>query len=182
MSLSLKNRRPLASLLRGILSLADPRVYFHAFRLLHYYNYSHVAERRKLTLGVKTRIAPNVSFTNAERIEIGDRVQIGAHSTVWAGAETGRIIIGADTTFGPECFLTASDYGLRAGALVTDQPRVERDIEIGAGVWLGARTIVTAGVKVGDGAVVGAGSVVTRDIPPGAIAAGVPAKVIKLRE
>ena len=52
---------------------------------------------------------------------------------------------------------------------------------IGNDVWIGVRVIVKAGVKIGDGAIVGAGSVVTKDVPPYAIVAGVPAKIIKYR-
>ncbi|HFI8928582.1 CatB-related O-acetyltransferase [Escherichia coli] len=52
---------------------------------------------------------------------------------------------------------------------------------IGHDVWLGASVIVKRGVKIGDGAIIGAGSVVTKDIPPYAIAAGVPAKVLRYR-
>jgi len=51
------------------------------------------------------------------------------------------------------------------------------NVEIGANVLLGANTTVLPGVKIGDGARVGAGSLVNRDIPPGVLACGVPAKV-----
>lgn len=54
-------------------------------------------------------------------------------------------------------------------------------VEIGHDVWLGHNVTVRAGVKIGHGAVVGSCSVVTKDIPPYAIAVGVPAKVIKYR-
>jgi|WetSurMetagenome_2_1015567.scaffolds.fasta_scaffold867338_1 virginiamycin A acetyltransferase len=52
---------------------------------------------------------------------------------------------------------------------------------IGNDVTLGANVIVLPGVKISDGAIVGAGAVVTSDIPPFAVAAGVPAKVLKYR-
>lgn len=52
---------------------------------------------------------------------------------------------------------------------------------IGNDVWIGKRAIIKAGVTVGDGAVVGNGAVVTKDVPPYAVVAGVPAKVIKYR-
>lgn len=53
--------------------------------------------------------------------------------------------------------------------------------EIGNDVWIASSATVISGVKVGDGAVVAAGAVVVRDVPPYAIVAGVPAKVIKYR-
>lgn len=52
---------------------------------------------------------------------------------------------------------------------------------IGNDVWVGKRVIIKAGITIGDGAVIGAGAVVTKDVPPYAIVAGVPAKVIKYR-
>lgn len=52
---------------------------------------------------------------------------------------------------------------------------------IGNDVWVGARATILDGVVVGDGAIVAAGSVVTKDVPPYAIIAGVPAKIINFR-
>lgn len=52
---------------------------------------------------------------------------------------------------------------------------------IGNDVWIGDRAIVKQGVTVGDGAVIGAGAIVTKDVPPYAVVAGVPAKLIKFR-
>jgi len=52
---------------------------------------------------------------------------------------------------------------------------------IGNDVWIGSRAIILSGVKIDDGAVIGAGAVVTNDVPPYAIVAGVPAKVLRFR-
>ncbi len=54
-------------------------------------------------------------------------------------------------------------------------------IEIGNDVWIGTHSVILGGVKIGHGAVIAANSVVTKDIPPYAIAAGSPAKVIDYR-
>ena len=168
----------LARLARSVLSL---QVLIHPFRMLHYYGYSHALQRPKLTLGRDVRLAPNTSFRNGERIALDDQVQLGEYGALWAGGTTSWIRVGARTTFGPGCFVTAADYGLAAGIPITDQDMTERDVIIGADCWIGAKVVITAGVTLGDGCVIGAGAVVTRDVPPGAIAAGVPARVIRIR-
>ncbi len=53
-------------------------------------------------------------------------------------------------------------------------------VVIGANVMVGANTTILPGVVIGDGAVIGAGSLVNRDIPPGVLAAGVPARVVRV--
>ena len=166
---------------RFLMSLLDPRSYLHVLKLLHFLHYTHVAQISKLQVGKDVRFAPNVSFANAERIAIGDRSRIGARCHIWAGDVSGRITIGADSNFGPLCFLTASNYGIEAGLPIMDQPKVDHDVVIGDDVWLGAGVIVLAGVSIGSGCVVAAGSVVTKDIPPGSIAGGVPARVLRER-
>ncbi len=162
-------------------STLDPRAWLHVLRLVNHYNYTHVQQRRKVVMGPGVLFSPNVSITNGERVEIGARSHIGARCSLWAGDETGRIVIGADALFGPNVFLTASDYRYDLGSPVYDQPKREQDVVIGRDVWLGAGVIVVAGVTVGDGCVVGAGSIVTQSLPPGSIAVGAPARVVGVR-
>ena len=163
-------------------SLVHPMTWLQPIRLLHFYGYSHVLPRRKLTMGAGATIAPNVSLRNGERIVIGAGSKIGERAYLWAGDSVGRITIGRNCRLGPEVFVTASDYGRMPGQPIAEQARDERDITIGDDVWLGARVFVGTGVTIGDGCVVSANSVVTRDLPAGAIAAGVPARVVRRRE
>ena len=158
-------------------STFDPRAYVGMFRIVHWYNRTHVSQRRLLTCGEGVRISPIASFANAQRIVIGDRTRIGDHVSLWGGKREGRIVVGNDCLFGPGAFLTASDYSLDPGSPIKSQETCERDIVIGNDVWIGANAIITAGVEIGDGAVVGAGSVVRRSIPAGALVAGNPARV-----
>jgi acetyltransferase-like isoleucine patch superfamily enzyme len=162
-------------------SVLDPRAYLHFFRLIHYVNYSHVRERRLMTVGSQTGIAPNVSFRNGERITIGQNSHIGERCYLWAGNETGRIVIGNYVSLAPEVFITASNYQFAAGKPFREQPKSELDVRIGDDVWLGAGVVVVAGVEIGSGCIVGAGAVVTKSLPPNSIAGGVPAKVLSSR-
>lgn len=54
-------------------------------------------------------------------------------------------------------------------------------VVIGNDVWIGANAIIMSGLVVGDGAVIAAGAIVTKDVPPYAVVAGVPARIIKFR-
>lgn len=163
-------------------SLTDLRTYVHALRLAHFYSYAHVQQVRRLSLGSGVSLSPNASLRNAERISIGDRSHIGEYCDLWAGDSRGRIVIGADCLLAPRVMITASNYGTVLGMPPGAQPKVERDVVIGDGVWLGANVVVAAGVTIGDGAIVGAGAVVTRDLPADCIAGGVPARVIGWRK
>ena len=168
---------------RGVFStVLDPMTYFQLVRLLHYYSYSHVRPRRHVTMGEGATLAPNVSLRNGERITVGARTQIGERVYLWAGDESGRIMIGEHCRFGPEVFVTASDYGLLPDQPIAYQERHERDVVIGDDVWLGARVFVGAGVTIGNGCVVSAGSVVTKSLPDNSVAVGIPARIVRRRE
>lgn len=167
--------------LRLILAALDPRAWIHPIRLINYYNYTHVIPRRIMKIGPGCRISPNVSFQNAERIEIGARVGIGAHCYIWGGPGRGRVLIGDDTLFGPDVVVTAAGYRYNDGTPVTQQASDEADVIIGRDVWLGARVIVLPGTVIGDGAIIGAGALVRSEIPAMAVAVGTPARVVGSR-
>ncbi len=56
-----------------------------------------------------------------------------------------------------------------------------KKVIIGNDVWIGSRAMIMGGVIIGDGAVVAAGAIVTKNVPPYAVVAGIPAKIIKYR-
>jgi serine acetyltransferase len=86
-----------------------------------------------------------------------------------------EIAIGRDVAIGPDVFIRDSDSHIISGpGRSSTEP-----IRIGDRVWIGARAVILKGVTIGDGAIVAAGSVVTKDVDPGTLVAGVPAKLIR---
>ena len=171
-----------ARMVRGIGALVDPRAWLHMVKIINYYNYTHVAPLREMRVGASPSISPDAVFSNAVRIEIGDRVRIGSRCHIWAGPGTGQIRIGHDVLFGPEVMVTAASYDYNHGAPVTDQPMIEADIEIGDDVWLATRAVILPGARIGNGAVVAAGAVVKGEVPAFASVAGSPARIVGQRE
>lgn len=78
-------------------------------------------------------------------------------------------------------FLYNNHYGLIPESKTDPTNRFGKTSKINNDVWVGANVTILRGVTVGNGAVIGANSVVNKDVPPYAIVAGVPAKVIKYR-
>ena len=163
-------------------SLLDPRAWLHWLRLARYAYLFQVRQRGRLHRGGRLLLSPTADFRNAQRIWVGADTHVGENVSLWAGDGSGRIVIGSNCLIAPYVFITASDYALKAGIPMIEQPKREADVVIGDDVWLGARAIVTAGITIGDGAVVGAGAVVTKPVPANAIVGGVPAKVIGWRD
>ena len=93
-----------------------------------------------------------------------------------------RIEIGENAMIGPFCYITDHDHGHASGAPIKQQPLQGRPVRIGRDAWLGAHVLVLKGVTIEDGAVIGAGAMVIKDVPAGAVVAGVPAREIGRRQ
>jgi acetyltransferase-like isoleucine patch superfamily enzyme len=113
-----------------------------------------------------------------EKLVVGANTIIGKYTTVAAGE---RVEIGPNCLIGSHSFIADGIHGTAADQLVSVQPTLFKPVIIEQGVWVGAGCVVLAGVRLGKDCIVGAGSVVTKDIPPGMIAVGAPARVIKKR-
>jgi acetyltransferase-like isoleucine patch superfamily enzyme len=114
----------------------------------------------------------------ASKIYIGTQTYLNRNTFLDASLS---ITIGRQCAIGPNCYITDHDHRSEANVPPLEQPLIAKPTHIGDRVWLGANVTVLKGVTIGNDTVIGAGSVVTKDIPPGAIAVGVPAKVIRLK-
>lgn len=140
----------------------------------------HVRPWTRLHRGRRSTIHPSVSLRWAENISLGDDIRIQPGCVLWASPNS-KITIGDHTGLGPGTMIFSSNHRFAPGVNYHQQEWTERDVTVGRDVWVGAGSTIVAGVSIGDGCVVAAGSVVTRDLPPGSVAAGVPARVIKNR-
>jgi len=160
-----------------------------------------IALRRCQQVGSRPRLFGRCKVINYSRITIGDRLlmygdavrcELGAHGDGRLDIGDGvflnygcsisahkHVRIGDGSLIGQYAIIMDCDYHRPGGGPGHGDPR---PIEIGREVWIGARVTVLKGVSIGDGSVIGAGSVVTSDIPPGVLAAGVPARVLRQLE
>ena len=167
----------------------------------------HGASERRILLramcksfGNGVKVGLGVLVLHPHTFEIGDAVFIG-NQTYLQGRHDGRCVIGAHTWIGPQSYFDCRDMelgeyvGWGPGAKVlgsehtgepVDVPVIKTDlvikpVRVGAGADIGVNAVLLPGVHIGEGAIVGAGAVVTRDVPAYAIAAGVPARVMRSR-
>ena len=125
-------------------------------------------------IGDGTRIGP---FVEVQRgAVIGARCKIQSHSFVCDGVEIAdEVFVGHGVMFINDRHPRATN---EAGALQTSADWVLERTVVERGASLGSGTVVLAGVTIGERALVGAGAVVTRDVAPGAVVAGNPARVL----
>ena len=111
--------------------------------------------------------------------DCGKNIHFGKRVFVNSGCrfqDQGGIWIGDDALIGHNAVLATLNHNADPAKRANLIPA---PIHIGNKVWLGANVTVLPGVTIGDGAIIAAGAVVTKDVPAGAVAAGVPARIIK---
>lgn len=117
-------------------------------------------------------------------IQVGDRVKFsnGVHISA-----INKITIGNDVLFGSNVYVSDHNHGAYSGSVHTPPtiPPAERELHsageviIEDNVWIGDNVNIVGPVRIGFGAVIAANTVVRKDVPPRAIVAGIPARIIK---
>ena len=142
----------------------------------------------KSAISKKAKVYGHVQVSNAT---MGDYSYIGRNSRL-IHADIGKFCsIAGETKIGmgthtldkisTSPIFTEAKNGTKHSWVKVSAVNPFKRVKVGNDVWIGVRTMVMGGVTIGDGAVIGAGSIVTKDIPPYAVVAGVPAKVIRYR-
>ena len=150
------------------------------------------------SVGVRPRVWGRLRVENLGRIEVGDRLRVRAvpwetelvalpggtleiGSGVFINSGTSicagrRVVIGDGCQIGPRVLIMDNDFHTAGNP---GQRPQSLPVVLEQSVWVGAGAIILKGVRVGRGASIGAGSVVTRDVAPGEVVGGVPARTIR---
>jgi len=134
-----------------------------------------------ITIGSGVFIGRNtiLSCKNGD-IAVEDGANIGFNCELFSAS---RVRVGRGTLLAAYCYLIGGDHDFsNPDVPVLEQGRVSQGVDVGEGAWLGAGAKVLDGVRIGDRAVVGAGAVVRQSVDEGAIAVGVPARIVGHRE
>ncbi|MGZ6695892.1 MAG: acyltransferase [Solirubrobacteraceae bacterium] len=172
-------------------------------RLLVRLRWLKLRHRGRLKTDGMAFVGPGVKF------EIGPRATVHLGRFSWIGhgckirCHEGEVRIGAKTVIGQECTISAFQHvsvgreciladrvmliDFDHGVVEVDRPVREqgiykRDVRIGNNVWIGYGAAFLRGTTVGDNSVIGTYAVVSRDVPANAVAGGVPARVIRMRD
>lgn len=119
--------------------------------------------------------SPHLCIPFEKSVEIGNFCSI---------ANNVQIVLNADhrvdwiSTYPFTAFV---EEGWPAARGISGHPTTKGKVVIGNDVWIGLNALILSGVSIGDGAVIGANAVVTKDVPPYAIVAGNPARIVKYR-
>ena len=145
--------------------------------------------------GLELEIGAGATIRFGRFAWIGDRTKIRCHE--------GEVVIGTKTVIGQEVTISAYKHvGIGEQCVIADramfidfdhgvtevdrpiraQGIYKRDVRVGSNVWIGYGACVLRGVRVGDNSILGTNSVLTRDVPANGVAAGVPARLIRMRE
>jgi acetyltransferase-like isoleucine patch superfamily enzyme len=175
-----EGRRPQA--VKGIarLRVVSARVEYWLRRAADRARHYRAAATPGVTLGSGVQIGPGAIIDpHGGTITIGNRSSIGPYAVLYGH---GGLTIGDNVLIASHAVLIPSNHSFADPEIpIMDQGESSHGITIGHGVWLATQAVILDGVRVGDGAIVAAGAVVRETVPPYAVVAGVPAKIIKYR-
>ena len=136
---------------------------------------------RGISIGTGVFVGRNtiLSCKNGD-ISLEDGANIGFNCEIFSASD---VTIGRETLLAAYCYVIGGDHDVSdPSRSILEQSRTSTGVRGGAGAWLGAGAKVLDGVTVGDRAIVGAAAVVRESVPAGAIAVGIPARIVGQRD
>lgn len=153
--------------------------------------YLQIPSIRDCKLAKHTRVLPRCNLIRVEMARysyigtntIVSDTKIGAFCSIGSSCSIGGGVHPTDRVSTSPVFYDSSNCFKEKNYISADSrnPVKQPQTIIGNDVWIGENVFVSAGVNIGDGAVIGAHAVITKDVPPYAIVAGVPAKILRYR-
>jgi acetyltransferase-like isoleucine patch superfamily enzyme len=133
---------------------------------------------RRIELGTNLYLYRDLYLETQDEgaIKIGDDVVLsrGVHLVAFA-----EIVLEDGVMIGEYSSVRDANHRIIPGSSVRHSGHIGKPIHIGRNAWIGRGVTILGGVSIGDGAVIGANAVVSKDIPAGAVAVGIPARVIR---
>ena len=128
------------------------------------------------------RIEPGAIIRDEVEIGEGAVIMMGAILNIGTAVGEGTMIDMGAVLGGRAIVGRHSHIGAGTVLAGVVEPPSAKPVTIGDNVLIGANAVVIEGVSVGNGAVVAAGAVITRDVPENAVVAGVPARIVKMKD
>lgn len=150
-------------------------------------DYLYIRTLRKLFACMKS-VGHNVYFSVGYQCHGREKIFIG--NDVWVGrncyfSADGGLTIKDGVIISHNVEIWTSNHYFQGHDLQSvpyDKRFIYKPVTIEENVWIGSRVIIIPGVTIGEGAVIGAGAIVTKDVPPCAVVAGNPARIIRFRD
>ncbi len=163
------------------IKFASTVLYFYNSEKRKAFRKKHYVDRKKLDRLRKSGVIGEQTYLGKNTVITDKRSRIGKFCSIADWVHIG-------TTRHPVNILSSHPVSYLCGAGLLEVKPENRavfekslPVTIGNDVWIGINAVIMDGINIGDGAVIGSGAVVTRDVPPYAVAGGVPARIIKYR-
>lgn len=132
------------------------------------------------TVGKRVTYYPQVWISSGRNLRVGDDVDFAVGVVV---TTDGGVVIGDRVLIGYGASILSRNHRIPAGrGKIFGAGHDVGPVSIESDAWIGTGAIILPSVSIGEGAIIAAGAVVTKTVPPFSIVAGVPARIVRLRE